>query len=155
MEWLILIILVLMGFVLLGLEFLVFSGVNVAGIIGFVCLGVAVYMAYSHMGNTTGNLTLLAMALCGFGFTYYILRSKTWKRLQLNSQIDSTVEGVDEVIQEGDEGVCLGRLAPRGKVCVGDQVVEAQSQSGYIAENSKVIVVKVFRSNIIVKLKSE
>ena len=38
MEWLVLFMLILIGFVLLILEFLVFPGVNVAGILGFACV---------------------------------------------------------------------------------------------------------------------
>jgi len=155
MEWIVLIALIFMGFVLLALEFLVLPGVNVAGVVGFLCLGGAVYLAYTRMGSLEGHLTLLGLAVCGFGFTYYILRSKTWRRLQLNSSIDSTVEGVGASIREGDSGVCLGRLAPMGKVQVGGQVVEAQSESGYVAENSPVTVVKVYKNKRIVKLKSE
>ena len=52
--------------------------------------------------------------------------------MQLHTQIDSTVEGVDESIQEGDIGMTQGRLAPMGKVRVGNSVVEAESRSGYI-----------------------
>ena len=116
MEWLVLIMLILIGFTLLILEFLVFPGVNVAGILGFACVGGAIYIAYSTMGTTVGHFTLLGTAVSGFGVTYYALRSKTWKRMQLNSQIDSTVEGVDESIREGDIGMTQGRLAPMGKV---------------------------------------
>ena len=74
-----------------------------AGILGFACVGIAIYIAYSTMGTTVGHFTLLGTALCGFGVTYYVLRSKTWKRMQLHTQIDSTVEGVDESIREGDD----------------------------------------------------
>ncbi|WP_294142087.1 hypothetical protein [uncultured Sanguibacteroides sp.] len=155
MEWLVLIMLILIGFVLLIMEFLVFPGVNVAGIIGFLCIGVAIYMAYSNMGVWEGHFTLLGTAVGGIGITYYALRSKTWKRLQLNTQIDGTVEGIDHSIREGDTGLCLGRLAPMGKVKVGDYVVEGQSQSGYINENSEVVVIKVLKNKIIVKLKTE
>lgn len=77
MEWLVLFMLILIGFVLLILEFLVFPGVNVAGILGFACVGIAIYIAYSTMGTTVGHFTLLGTALCGFGVTYYVLRSKT------------------------------------------------------------------------------
>ena len=91
MEWLVLFMLILIGFVLLILEFFVFPGVNVAGILGFACVGIAIYIAYSTMGMTVGHFTLLGTALCGFGVTYYVLRSKTWKRMQLHTQIDSTV----------------------------------------------------------------
>ena len=143
MEWLVLFMLILIGFVLLILEFLVFPGVNVAGILGFACVGIAIY------------ITLLGTALCGFGVTYYVLRSKTWKRMQLHTQIDSTVEGVDESIREGDVGMTQGRLAPMGKVRVGDSVVEAESRSGYIEENREVVVLKVYKNKIVVKLKTE
>lgn len=155
MEWLVLIMLILIGFVLLIMEFLVFPGVNVAGVIGFVCIGVAIYMAYSSMGVWEGHFTVLGTAAGGIGITYYTLRSKTWKRLQLNTQIDGTVEGIDRSIQGGDTGLCLGRLAPMGKVKVGDHIVEGQSQSGYINENSEVVVIKVLKNKIIVKLKTE
>jgi membrane-bound ClpP family serine protease len=155
MEWIILIVLVLVGFSLLLLEFLVFPGVNVVGLIGLVCVGGAVYIAYSSLGSTAGHLTLLAIAGGGFAVTFYALRSKTWKRLQLDARIDGSVEGVDEQVKEGDEGVCLGRLAPMGKVRVGDVVVEAQSPGGYIDANSEVVVVKVLKNKVIVKLKTE
>ena len=153
MEWFVLFMLIAIGLVLLILEFLVFPGVNVAGILGFACVVGAVWLAYSTMGTTVGHFTLLA--LCGFGVPYYVLRSKTWRRMQLHTQIDSTVEGVDESIREGDIGMTQGRLAPMGKVRVGDSVVEAESRSGYIEENREVIVLKVYKNKIVVKLKTE
>lgn len=155
MEWFVLFMLIAIGFILLLLEFLVFPGVNVAGILGFACVGVAIYLAYTTMGTTVGHFTLLGTAICGFGVTYYALRSKTWRRMQLNSQIDSTVEGVDDTIKEGDIGITQGRLAPMGKVRVGDSVVEAESRSGYVEENREVEVLKVYKNKIIVKLKTE
>lgn len=155
MEWLVLFMLILIGFVLLILEFLVFPGVNVAGVLGLACVGGAVYIAYSTMGTTVGHFTLLGVALSGFAVTYYALRAKTWKRMQLHTQIDSTVEGVDDSIHEGDVGVTQGRLAPMGKVRVGDCVVEAESRSGYVDENVEVVVLKVYKNKIVVKLKTE
>jgi membrane-bound ClpP family serine protease len=155
MEWLMLVMLVVVGFTLLLLEFLVFPGVNVAGILGFLCVGAAIYVAYEHVGSTAGHLTLVGIAAGGFVVTWYALRAKTWRRLQLDASIDGTVEGVDPLVKAGDTGVCLGRLAPAGKVRVGDAVMEAQSPGGYIDANSEVVVVKVFKNKVIVKLKTE
>jgi membrane protein implicated in regulation of membrane protease activity len=155
MEWLMLITLVVVGFILLLLEFLVFPGVNVVGIIGFLCVGAASYVAYSRLGVMTGHVTLVVIAVGGFVVTWYALRSKTWKRLQLDARIDSTVERVDTLVNEGDAGICLGRLAPAGKIRVGREVMEAQSLGGYIDANSEIIVVKVFKNKVIVKLKTE
>lgn len=155
MEWLVLIMLVLIGFILLLLEFLVFPGVNVVGILGFVCVGGAIYVAYSQMGSTAGHITLAGIAVGGFLVTWYALRSKTWNRMQLNTQIDSTVEGVDLSIREGDNGITIGRLAPMGKVRIGEHIVEAELQNGYVDDGSEIVVAKVFKNKIIVKLKTE
>lgn len=65
------------------------------------------------------------------------------------------MEGVDDAIKEGDIGMTQGRLAPMGKVRVGDSVVEAESRSGYVEENREVVVLKVYKNKIIVKLKTE
>lgn len=155
MEWIIVLMLVVIGFVLLILEFLVLPGVNVAGIIGFACVCFGVYLGYKFFGTKAGHFILLATAVGGFVVTWYALRTQTWKRLSLNSSIDSTVEGVDESVKVGDCGICLGRLAPMGKVKVGDTIVEALSQSGYIDSHVEVEVVKVNKDKIIVKLKKD
>lgn len=154
MEWT-LVILILIGFVLVVLEFLVFPGVHVTGFIGFACIGFGIYLAYQSLGVKTGHTVVLVTAVGGIVLTWYVLRSQTWKRLSLESQIDSTVEGVDESVKPGDCGVCLGRLAPMGKVKVGEVVTEAMSQSGYIDPDRKVEVVKVYKDKIIVKLKTD
>lgn len=153
MEWLVLIVLILIGFILLILEFLVFPGVNVVGLIGFACLCFGIYLGYQFFGTKTGHFVVLGTALGGSLVTWYALRSQTWKRLSLESQIDGTVEPVDATIKPGDSGVCIGRLAPMGKVRVGESVVEALSEDGYVDANSKVEVVKVYRDKIVVKLK--
>ena len=154
MEWLILVMLVVIGIVLLLLEFLVFPGVNVVGVIGFLCVCFAVYLGYRFFGTPAGHFVLLGVAVASGALTWYALQAKTWRRLSLNSQIDSTVEGVDESVKAGDTGVAVGRLAPMGKVRVGEVVVEGQSVSGYVDPDQEVEVVKVFKDKIIVKLKT-
>lgn len=155
MEWAVLAVLTGIGFILVILEFLVFPGTNVVGIIGLACICFGIYIGYKSFGAATGHIIVLVTAAGGIGLTWYVLRAKTWKRLCLDSSIDSKVEGVDPSIRPGDKGICIGRLAPMGKVKVGDQVVEALSESGYIDANREVEVVKVYADKIIVKLKTE
>lgn len=153
MEWLIILMLILIGAILIIMEFLIFPGVNIAGILGFICIAAGLYFGYTFYGNRVGHLILLGTVAFGVGITWYALRTNTWKRLSLDTKIDSVVEGVDESIKAGDFGVCLGRLAPMGNVRIGDLVVEAESQSGYIDENREVEVIKVFKNKVVVKLK--
>lgn len=153
MEWLIILMLILIGAVLVLMEFLVFPGVNVAGILGFICIIAGVYFGYAFYGASTGHLILLGTAVFGIAVTWYVLRSNTWKKLSLDTKLEATVEGVDSSVCVGDSGVTLGRLAPMGNVQIGEFIVEAESQSGYIDSRREVEVVKVFKNKIIVKLK--
>lgn len=153
MEWLIILMLILIGAVLVLMEFLVFPGVNVAGILGFICIIAGVYFGYAFYGASTGHLILLGTAVFGIAVTWYVLRSNTWKKLSLDTKLEATVEGVDSSVCVGDCGVTLGRLAPMGNVQIGEFIIEAESQSGYIDSRREVEVVKVFKNKIIVKLK--
>ncbi len=154
MEWLLVCMLILIGAILVLMEFLVFPGVNVAGVLGFICILAGVYFGYSYYGSTTGHFILLGTALFGIGITWYVLRSNTWKKLSLSTKIEGSVEGVDDSIHEGDCGEALSRLAPMGNVKIGETVVEAESWSGYIDVHSPVEVVKVCKNKIIVQLKT-
>lgn len=154
MEWLIVLLLILIGDILILMEFLVFPGVNVVGILGFVCVVAGVCFGYGFYGADTGHLVLFGEVLLGIGVTCIVLRSDTWKRFSLDTCLDGGVEGVDSSIKEGDCGVTLGRLAPMGNVRIGGIVVEAESESGYTDSNVEVEVVKVYKNKIVVKLKT-
>ena len=156
MEWLIVTMLILIGIVLVILEFLVFPGVNVAGIIGFVCIIAGIYFGYEFYGAPTGHLILLGTAVFAGAVTWYALRSDTWKGLSLHAEVGDSVEGVDETaVHPGDTGIAVGRLAPMGNVRVGSALREAESLSGYIDAGSEVEVLKVLKNKIIVQLKTQ
>jgi membrane-bound ClpP family serine protease len=144
--------LILLGIILFLMEVLVIPGIGFAGIGAFVLIAIGVFLSYEHYGNVVGNYTLFGSLLFFAGMTFYALRAKTWKRLTLESSIDSRVNVVakDEV-SVGDEGIAVSRLAPMGKVMVKNKMYEAKSLGEYVTENTPVVVVKVNESNVIVK----
>ncbi|GHV64659.1 nodulation efficiency protein D (NfeD) [Bacteroidia bacterium] len=153
MEWIVLIVLIVIGLSLILMEVLVLPGIGVAGFLGFGAIVLAVYLGYRYFGTTTGHYILLGVAVLGFATTIYAIRAKTWKKLSLHASIDSTVEGVDLSIKVGDTGKTVGRLAPMGKVQIGDFVLEAQSVDGYVDADTEVEVVKAYKDKVLVKLK--
>ena len=58
MEWLIVLMLILIGAILVVLEILVLPGINVAGILGFISIIAGVYFGYAYYGGVTGHLIL-------------------------------------------------------------------------------------------------
>ena len=108
MEWLIVLMLILIGAILVVLEILVLPGINVAGILGFISIIAGVYFGYAYYGGVTGHLILAGTVVFGFGMTWYVLRTKTWKRLSLDTRLEGTVEGIGDSVKAGDCGETFG-----------------------------------------------
>lgn len=146
------ILLILVGVALLVAEFFVFVGSVIAGLAGFVLTAMGVFLAYKTYGSSVGNYALIGAVVLFLIAVYFSLRSKTWKKIALHSEVDGKVNTIDEhEIKVGDKGVTVSKVAPMGKVRVNDVVVEAKSTGIYIEENTDVEVIKVYGSNILVK----
>lgn len=146
------ILLILLGLLLLLIEFAVIPGVTVAGIGGFLMLGASVYIAFTSYGTGAGFITLTFVLIAAPALIYYFFKSKAGKKMILDSHIDGQVEYVNkEKIAVGDTGKSIGRLAPTGKARVNGEVVEAQSTGAFIDHNTEIKVIKILSNKIIVE----
>jgi membrane-bound ClpP family serine protease len=157
MSLLAIILFILLGLVLLLIEFAVIPGITIAGIGGFLLLIASVYIAFKSYGTVAGLITLTVVLIAAPMMIYYFFKSKSGKKMILESQIAGKVETVNhENIKVGDSGKAIGRLAPSGKVRINGEVVEAQSTGVFIDQQTEVKVVKVLSNKIIVEpLKKE
>ena len=152
MAYITLILLILLGIVLMILDFLVIPG-GVVAIIGVLCMVGGVVTAFVQFGTTVGFLTLLLTAVLTFLFFFLMMRTKTWRKLQLNAQIDSKMNEVDESkLKVGTEGVSVSRLAPTGTAVFGDTEAEVVSLQGFIDENTPVVIQKIEGSKVVVEI---
>jgi membrane-bound ClpP family serine protease len=147
------IILIIIGVVLLLLEFLVIPGTSIAAIAGILFMGAGVYMAYETFGTITGNWVLAGSLVFFLGSFIWAIRSGTWKKFGLKANIDSVVSQtiVADEVKKDDEGVTISRLNPMGRVKINGKYYEAQSYEGYIDEHTAVKVLKTDFNKIIVK----
>lgn len=152
-ETLIIAFLMVVAIVLILLEIFMLPGITVAGVGGFIFAGGGLIYAYS-VDTLAGNMTL-AVSLLVFAATFvWLLRSKSFSRVALKTDVDSRlVSSRDLGIIPGDEGLTLSRLAPIGKARINGIMVEAKSMDELIDENTPVEVVRVDSNNIIVKRK--
>ncbi len=154
MSLLAIILLIILGLVLLLLEFAVIPGVTIAGIGGFLLLAGSVYIAFSEMGKVAGFITLAVVLILSPLMIYYFFKSRAGKKMILDSKIDGKVENTTpEKIQPGDTGITIGRLAPTGKVKINGEIVEAQSSGVFIDHQVEIRVVKTHLNKIIVEPK--
>jgi len=148
----VIILLILLGLVLLLIEFAVIPGVTIAGIGGFLLLAASVYIAFTEYGNAAGFITLAIVLIMSPALIYYFFKSRAGKKMILEKNIEGKVELVDSTkINVGDSGKTIGRLAPTGKVKINGEVVEAQSTGTFIDPHTEIKVLKVLSNKIIVE----
>ena len=145
-------LLILLGIFLFLVEFLLVPGVTVAGIAGFILLVGAVYMGYNSLGTPEGHYILAGAVFLSVVIIAYSLRSRTWKRLMLDSTISGKVSKYEEEkVKVGDEGVAVTRLNPMGKVLINGEYLEAKSIGPYIEQKKKIKVVNIKDFSVTVK----
>ena len=151
------IILILLGILLFLIEFLLIPGITVAGIGGAILMIAGVILGYHHHGMLVGNIILLGTVVFSILTLYFVLKSRTWKKIMLDSKIDSKVnllERNETMIKEGNEGVSVTRLNPMGKVLINGEYYEASCQNQFLDEQTPIIVTKIADNKIIVKPKN-
>ncbi len=151
MLWLV-IVLIVIGILLLLLEVLVIPGTGFAGIAGFGSIVAGVWVAYAHLGNTTGNIVLLVTLTVNIIAIWLGVRSKTWKKAALISTIDSKVNTVNHVnLKVGDVGKTISRCAPMGKAEFKGNFLEVDARSEFIDPNTEIEIIKIDNSKIYIK----
>jgi len=155
MSWLLILTIIIIGLLFLLLEILVVPGTTIVGVAGALLMIFGVYSSYNHYGAAAGTYTLAGTIVFTISALVLALKSNTWKKAMLNSEINSRVNLIEEEsIKAGDEGIAISRLNPMGKALINNEYYEVTSKDNLIDQNSEIIVTKVEGNKIIVKLKN-
>lgn len=149
-------ILLIVGIVFFLIELFLLPGISIAGIVGALFVGGAVYYAYAFVGTLVGTITLVGGLVLFAIAVWWFMRSKALDKMSLKTDIDGKVEplkGLD--IKVGDKGVTMSRLAPMGKVKINNAVVEAKTNDDFVDPNEKIIVLEVYNTNVLVERLSD
>lgn len=147
------IILILLGMLLIGVELFLLPGVSIAGIGALIVCGFAAYKSFVIYGTTGGLITIGIILILSIIVLIFGLRAKTWRRLTLKENIDSSSQSSPENdLKIGDKGTTLTRLAPIGKIMVNGNTYEAKSVDVYIDPRKEIEVVGFENFSVVVKL---
>lgn len=145
--------LVVLGIILLLIEFFLLPGISIAGIGGAIFMIGGIIYSYIYLGSTAGNITLaLSLILLALAFVW-LLKSKSLRKIALTTDITETVDNSDlKSLNPGDRGIAISRLNPIGNVMINDVTVEGKSFDGeLIDEDTEIEVVRVETYNVLVK----
>ena len=144
--------LILLGLLLVLAEILLIPGVGIAGVLGLLAMGGSCAYAFMEMGNMTGIIVTSVNAVLLVALIIWVLRAQTWKRLSLETNIDSKAVVPEVEVSVGDKGRSVTRLAPMGPVRFGDNSLEVTSMEGLIDPGMDVQVVAIEDAKIYVSI---
>ncbi len=154
MEIGIVLLLLVIGVVLLLIEFFLIPGISIAGVGGVLFLGGGIVYAYTAIGPEAGHLTVFGAIVIIALALWIFLKTRTLEKMSLKTEIESKNDPLAGVeVKEGDAGIAVSRLAPMGKVKVGGHIMEARSLNGFIDEGTEVVVREVLLTNVLVETK--
>lgn len=150
----VIIALVVLGILLLLVEFLITPGVTVAGISGTLLIIGGVVCGYYFRGTPTGHYILFSTIVLILLLFIVAFKTKTWQKIGLKSAIDGHVETPgSENFKVGDTGKTISRLSPIGKVLINNTIVEARSMGGIIDQNTEIKIIRTEINKLFVEPK--
>ena len=164
-------LLFLLGLILILLEVFVFPGFGAAGIVGIVLMLGSLTLVTVDELPKTGNqwigfgknasqylFGLIAAVMLSFTFTRYIRRIPFLNKMSLTSPGETEVEEPVQLPGAAQAARLLGaigsattQLRPAGTVAFGDEYVDVVSEGGFIPAGTRVQVVEVEGTRIVVK----
>ena len=149
---LIIISLVLLGILMMLIEFLLTPGMGFAGIVGLASFVGACVFSFIKAGTQTGTIVTAVVAVIVIVLFVWMLRGKTWKKLEQKEQIDVKANTEVEKVKAGDKGVTLSRLVPIGKVKFENVTCEVHNADGsFVDPGVEVEVTAVEDNEVFVK----
>ncbi|MCF7796524.1 MAG: nodulation protein NfeD [Lentisphaeria bacterium] len=161
-------IIILIGFILLGLEVFVVPGFGVTGIAGIIVLMFGLFRSMIPEIPTQGEINraligiLIAMSGAIAGVVLLVRnigRTKFWQKISLQTSELSTGGYSSSLGLEnlaGATGTAITSLRPAGTAIIGDQRLDVVTLGNYIEKDTSIEVVRVDGNRIVVReLKSE
>ncbi len=146
------IVLIILGILLILLEFFVVPGVTVAGIGGLALLIVSIYFSYANYGYTMGSIILISV-FASIAILFFIAhKTGAWKAITLNTEVTGfSKTDVNISVKVGDKGKSISRLAPMGKIMIDKKIYEAGTTGTFIDEDIEIEIIRIKNNKIIVK----
>ena len=150
--WWITVSLIIAGILFMLVELLLVPGVGIGGILSLASLGAACWYSFVYIGDTVGWLVLVAVLVMLVVSVVLALRSRTWRRFELKTEVDSRVNDECLSLTAGQRGVAQTRLAPMGTGRFGEVSCEVKSHDNSLIDaGTPLEIVSIEDNQVIVK----
>ncbi|MCG8474285.1 MAG: hypothetical protein MI784_02220 [Cytophagales bacterium] len=151
-EWILIVLLVLIGTGLIVAEVIFIPGTTIVGILGLTFSILGIVFAYSSLGSAAGTAILIGSIVVNFSMLIYALRSDVWSRFSLKTKNKARVNEVSgDNLYVGMEGECVSDLKPIGNAEFGQQKIQVRSLGSFVDAGTRVKIIRIESNKVIVE----
>lgn len=144
----------LLGLLLIAIEIVLIPGSTVVGVIGALLSVLSIGLAFYYLESLQAWLfTGSAIGISG-GLGMIGLRSKTWRRFEVKTAIESKAPGQTGQIQVGMAGITTSRCNPIGQAEIANELHEVYAIGDYLELGTPILVERIENQYIYIKSNS-
>lgn len=148
MDLLFIILLLVCGMALIVLELVAIPGTTIAGLAGVGLSIWGIYRVFVEYGSFWGGMVIVFDVLVCLILLIFTLKSKLWKRFAQKEEISSKVNEIKTVVNVGDRGKTITRLAPMGTALINNERMEVYTSTSFLDPKTEIVVEEVSGSKI-------
>lgn len=148
MDLLFIILLLVCGMALIVLELVAIPGTTIAGLAGVGLSIWGIYRVFVEYGSWWGGVIILFDVLTCIILVIWSLKTKVWKRFAQKEEISSKVNEIKTVVNVGDRGKTITRLAPMGTALINNERMEVYTSTSFLDPETEIVVEEVSGSKI-------
>lgn len=148
MDLLFIILLLVCGMALIVLELVAIPGTTIAGLAGVGLSIWGICRVFVEYGSFWGGMVIVFDVLVCLILLIFTLKSKLWKRFAQKEEISSKVNEIKTVVNVGDRGKTITRLAPMGTALINNERMEVYTSTSFLDPETEIVVEEVSGSKI-------
>lgn len=145
-------LLLIVGFGLILVEFLLLPGTTVIGFAGAALMAAGIYFGYKNFGTSSGHIILISSVVSVTLLIYIGVKLKVWRLFALEDSVTGHAEEEDiRNISVGMTGKAKSDLRPEGRGEFEDEWHDVISTGPFIDSGSGIKIVKITEKKIFVE----
>lgn len=153
-DWLLVLTLCVLGFILLLTELLIIPGFGLVGIFGLASLVYGLYIAITRLSPILGIIISLASMAIIIGMIRFFPKTAVWKKLRLEraergSEGFRAQKGLEGYI--GKTGISITPLRPSGTAKIEGDRVDVVTEGIFLPEATRIKVISVQGNRVVVR----
>ena len=156
-EWLLVLTLIVIGFILLLIELLIIPGFGLTALMGLLSLIVGSYIAYTKLNFLIGLITSLGSLIIIVLSLKLFPKTGIWRKLRLEKaetkKDDFQVSIKDLGALIGKEGISITPLRPSGTATIDGKRIDVVTEGIFLPKDTKIKVISVEGNRVVVREK--